>query len=152
MGGSSTGPEGLETLTWGLSVNVMKDLFLHGPLSIPGFLRSLPVLFVVAGVLTLGFLFWRQLGQDSTTAEVVDVETGETRDLRIVSLLPKDAIAAIDHPSFVNPAEAAPWMEVDEQVIGLSIGGDEKAYPIRMLSRHEIVNDTVGGKPVAITW
>ena len=39
-----------------------------------------------------------------------------------------------------------------EQVQGLSVNGDNRAYPIRMLSRHEIVNDVVGGEPVAVTW
>ena len=43
-------------------------------------------------------------------------------------------------------------MDGDEQVLGLSIDGDSRAYPIKMLSRHEIVNDVVGGKPVAVTW
>ena len=131
---------------------MIKELFLHGPLSIPGFLRSLPVLFVAAGVVTLGFLFWRQLGHDATNVDVVDVETGETTNLRIISILPRDAIAAINHPRFVDSAKAARWMEQDEQVIGLAIEGEEKAYPIKILSRHEIVNDTVGGKPVAVTW
>ena len=99
-----------------------------------------------------GLLFWRQLGHDATNVDVVDVETGETTNLRIISILPRDAIAAINHPRFVDSAKAARWMEQDEQVIGLAIEGEEKAYPIKILSRHEIVNDTVGGKPVAVTW
>ena len=37
-------------------------------------------------------------------------------------------------------------------VIGLEIQSEAKAYPINVLSRHEIVNDVVGGKPVAVTW
>ena len=43
-------------------------------------------------------------------------------------------------------------MRPEELVIGLSINGDSRAYPINILSRHEIVNDVVGGKPVAVTW
>jgi hypothetical protein len=43
-------------------------------------------------------------------------------------------------------------MDPDERVIGLSINGDNRAYPLKLMSRHEIVNDTVGGKPVAVTW
>ena len=43
-------------------------------------------------------------------------------------------------------------MQANERVIGLSIDGDSRAYPLNMLSRHEIVNDTVGGVPVAVTW
>lgn len=39
-----------------------------------------------------------------------------------------------------------------EGVLGLVINGDARAYPVRLLSLHEIVNDTVGGRPVAVTW
>lgn len=70
----------------------------------------------------------------------------------IVQLLPRDAIPAIDHPQFVGVREAEAWMDPDEHVVGLAIGGDRRAYPIRMLSVHEIVNDVVGGRKVAITW
>ena len=53
---------------------------------------------------------------------------------------------------FVSSTEAQAWMTPSEQVIGLEIEGETKAYPINMLSRHEIVDDVVGGKPVAVTW
>ena len=43
-------------------------------------------------------------------------------------------------------------MRDGEQVIGLDIGGQVKAYPINILSRHEIVNDVVGVTPLAVTW
>ena len=43
-------------------------------------------------------------------------------------------------------------MASDERVLGVSINGDHRAYPLNLLSRHEIVNDTVGGVPVAVTW
>jgi hypothetical protein len=63
---------------------------------------------------------------------------------------PKDGIPAIDAPAF------APVAEVDlpgnEPVIGLSIGGESRAYPMRILMWHEIVNDEVQGHPVAVTW
>ena len=74
------------------------------------------------------------------------------RTLELVTLLPFDAIPAILDPSFVTPAEAEEWMDPNEQVLGLSINGDHRAYSIKMLSRHEIVNDVVGGVPVAVTW
>ena len=70
----------------------------------------------------------------------------------IITVLGYDAIPAILEPKIVNIEEADEWMVPSEQVIGLSINGDHRAYSIPMLSRHEIVNDTVGGKPVAVTW
>ena len=70
----------------------------------------------------------------------------------IITVLGYDAIPAILDPEIVSVEEAAERMAPSEQVIGLSINGDHRAYSIPMLSRHEIVNDTVGGKPVAVTW
>ena len=70
----------------------------------------------------------------------------------IISLLAKDSIQAIDEPKFQTAAVASHAMDPDERVIGLVINGDARAYPIPVLSVHEIVNDEVGGEPVAITW
>lgn len=64
---------------------------------------------------------------------------------------PKDGIPAIDHPVF-EPAAAAKGLLPQEPVIGLVIAGDARAYPLRILHWHEIVNDVVGGVPVAITY
>ena len=73
---------------------------------------------------------------------------------RIFTILGKDAIPAILDPQFVSAAEAdaSGSMRPTEQVIGLSLNGDSRAYPINMLSSHEIANDVVGGVPVAVTW
>lgn len=74
------------------------------------------------------------------------------REVKIVTVLPKDAIRAIDSPRFLQREEARGQMLPNEQVIGLSINGETKAYPVGMLSSHEIVNDVVGGRPLAVTW
>ena len=76
----------------------------------------------------------------------------EERDLEIVTLLPFDAIPAILEPEFVSAEVASEELEDHNLVLGLSINGDHRAYSIPTLSAHEIVNDTVGGKPVAVTW
>ena len=115
-------------------------------------IRVVPLLFLIAAGLTLGFMMLRQLGYDSKKIQVVDMKTGEARSFRIVTVLPRDAIPAINNPTFVPALEAIQWMDSKEQVIGLEIGGEAKAYPINTLSRHEIVNDVVGGEPVSITW
>ena len=72
--------------------------------------------------------------------------------LDIITVLGKDGIPSIDNPRFVGPGEADQQMQSFERVLGVSINGDHRAYPMNMLSRHEIVNDTVGGVPVAVTW
>ncbi len=72
--------------------------------------------------------------------------------LDLVTLLGFDAIPAILDPEFVTAAEADQQMETGEQILGVSINGESRAYSIPMLSRHEIVNDVVGGVPIAVTW
>ncbi len=71
---------------------------------------------------------------------------------QMVTLLGFDAIPAILEPEFVGADIADQWMEPGEQVLGLSINGEHRAYSVPLLSRHEIVNDVVGGVPVAVTW
>ncbi|MCH8087669.1 MAG: DUF3179 domain-containing protein, partial [Chloroflexi bacterium] len=65
-------------------------------------------------------------------------------------LLPRDAIRPIYDPSFVPASQAD--LSARELVIGVSLNGENKAYPIGPLQYREIVNDTVGGVPVLVTW
>ncbi len=89
----------------------------------------------------------------STTTEGEDgVTVEEFQELEIITLLGFDGIPAILDPTFVSAERAEDWMDPDEPVLGLSINGDSRAYSVRMLSQHEIVNDVVGGLPVAVTW
>lgn len=88
---------------------------------------------------------------DASAPATVTSEEDE-RDLEIVTLLPFDAIPAILEPEFVSAEVASEELEDHNLVLGLSIDGDHRAYSIPTLSSHEIVNDTVGGKPVAVTW
>ncbi len=64
---------------------------------------------------------------------------------------PKDGIPAIDRPSFI-PVGDVRDLAPSEPVISIEIGGEARAYPLRVMIWHEIVNDTVGGTPVAVTW
>ncbi|MBI3453862.1 MAG: DUF3179 domain-containing protein [Rhodospirillales bacterium] len=64
---------------------------------------------------------------------------------------PKDGIPAIDNPRFIPIAEIT-GLKPTEPVLTLEINGDVRAYPLRILIWHEIVNDTVGGVPVAVTY
>jgi len=69
----------------------------------------------------------------------------------IQTILPEDAIPALLSPSYI-PATAARDVRGDEEVIGVFIDGDARAFPIATLSAHEIVDDVIGGQPVAVTW
>jgi hypothetical protein len=64
---------------------------------------------------------------------------------------PKDGIPALTGPKYV-PAAKTDYMRPDEQVLGVFLGGVARAYPIRVLSWHEVVNDEFGGQPVLVSW
>ncbi len=87
-----------------------------------------------------------------STDAAVNIGGQGARDVELVTILGKDAIRAIDFPQFISGFEALDQMRPNEPVLGLVIDGDVRAYPTTVLSRHEIVNDVVGGKPLAITW
>jgi len=61
-----------------------------------------------------------------------------------------DAIPPIYDPEFLSADETD--LTGDELVIGLNINGDARAYPAGLLYHREMVNDTVGGVPVVVTW
>jgi len=65
--------------------------------------------------------------------------------------VPKDGIPALSDPKFV-PADEADFLEPDDRVIGVQIDGKAKAYPIKILNWHEVVNDTLSEKPIVITF
>lgn len=68
----------------------------------------------------------------------------------IHTVLPVDAIPAIFEPRFL-PADAADVHD-DSPMIGVSFGGEHRAYSMVLLNAHEIVNDEVGGRAIASTW
>lgn len=65
---------------------------------------------------------------------------------------PKDGIPAIDAPALESVAAAATWLSDRDPVIVFAEGDDVRAYPLAVLIWHEIVNDVVGGRPVAVTF
>ncbi len=64
---------------------------------------------------------------------------------------PRDGIPAIDHPQFTTPA-AADFMRTTDEVLSVTLGGETRAYPLRILVWHEIVNDEIGGIPIVVTY
>ena len=64
---------------------------------------------------------------------------------------PKDGIPALNYPEYL-PATQATFMRAEEQVIGVNLNGIARAYPTRILSWHELVNDRFGRLPVLVSW
>lgn len=65
--------------------------------------------------------------------------------------VPLEGIPALDRPASV-PASRAVWMTDAEQVFGVSLSGQARAYPLRIVGWHEMVNDVVGGEPVTLSY
>ena len=65
---------------------------------------------------------------------------------------PKDGIPSIDRPTFETTAAAGAWLADRSPVISIAIGDDARAYPLAILTQHEIVNDRLGPTPVAVTY
>ena len=91
----------------------------------------------------------RRLQEDfpllDTTKTTVDL-------LDIIGLLPPDAIPSIDEPNFDTVEAAGAWLQAQEPVIAFEHNGDARAYPLHILTWHEIVNDVVGDEPVIVTY
>ncbi len=81
----------------------------------------------------------------------------DTTDLRIdpQSLVTpgpaKDGIPALTNPQ-VTPVADANHVDATARVIGVTIDGESRAYPIRILEYHEVINDQLGDTPIAVTY
>ncbi|NIQ01087.1 MAG: DUF3179 domain-containing protein, partial [Nitrospinaceae bacterium] len=64
----------------------------------------------------------------------------------------KDGIPALLTPKFISAEEAREDVEPSDRVLGVVLNGRAKAYPIKILNWHEIVNDRVGGRAVVVTF
>jgi hypothetical protein len=85
---------------------------------------------------------WPKTDFDKTSVDFDEIMSGGP---------PKDGIPAISNPEFLPVSEISDLGQ-DEPVIGLVVEGEAKAYPLRILTWHEIVNDEIAGVPVLITY
>ena len=65
---------------------------------------------------------------------------------------PRDGIPPIDEPKPTSQAAADKWLSARQPVLAVEVGGQVRAYPIQILVWHEIANDTLGGRPIAVTY
>ncbi len=84
-----------------------------------------------------------------SVAESPSVRGDHVNPNDIITVLPPDAIPAITNPSFDDDIG---WLPGSAWAIGVSIGGVARAYPLAILNWHEIVDDVVGGIPIAVTY
>ncbi len=106
---------------------------------------------------TLPYLRFKQAlfaGQFTDMAQMMDPDAPLTIDPREVMWggVRVDGIPPLESPAQLFPEQAADWLNDSDEVIGIEINGDARAYPIRIIAWHEMVNDTIGGVPVSLAY
>lgn len=82
---------------------------------------------------------------------VETVEIGN-RIVPIIPDVPRNAIPPLDFPIYEENRKSIGWLDSDDMVLGVEFNGDARAYPLKLMNWHEIVNDTVGGVDIVITY
>jgi len=82
------------------------------------------------------------------------------RELVVAAGFPKDGMPALVDPAAMPGSGVVPFNEsrrgkyvvTSDRVVGVILGGEARAYPVRLLNWHEVINDTLGGIPIAVTY
>lgn len=89
----------------------------------------------------------------NNVSPILVVEEKQNRAKLVKSCLSgKDCIPSIDKPKFTNVLEADSYLVEGDMVVGLDRSGEFRAYPLKILNWHEIVNDMVAKEPVVVTF
>ncbi len=86
-----------------------------------------------------------------TDVPIADIVPAKMAKDYVMALVDPGHIAGTDVPT-VNKAQRGKFLVPRDTVIGVAINGDACAYPLRFMIWHEIVNDVVGGVPIAVTY
>lgn len=109
---------------------------------------------VVGVVVLLVVSVWAFTGQRQDPVEAGGsynpVLAGERLPDGFRQLLPRDAITPVYEPTFVAGVDIG-WPE-EAEVIGVTVEGESKAYPVSFLNSREMVVDELGGEPILVTW
>lgn len=108
---------------------------------------------VLGGTAAAGLVGWRVLsnGAEPRRGGEIRDELDKLADAVRQGGPGKDGIPPIDRPRF-GGIGAVPFLHDDDVVFGLSYRGEHRAYPQLVLVWHEIVNDTVAGDPISVTY
>ena len=103
---------------------------------------------LLAAVLPL--LFPLQSGAESKNGFVIDDALVLTAEI-LQGGPPRDGIPSLDYPEFISAGDAG-FLKSKDRVLGIELNGVARAYPIRILNHHEIVNDAFGGHAIVVTY
>lgn len=134
-------------------------------MKVPAIIRSGWWVAPAAAVVTLmvgAVLVAPLFDQASGGARGADFDLADTTVPRkyIVRAMNRDGVRALATPAMIdatevdrfNREERGKMLVPDDRVIGIEISGDARAYPLRLMRWHEVVNDVVGGEPIAVTY
>ena len=126
---------------------------------------------VLTLVLVAGLLTWALLGVMSGTHPVGDGRTLASygfaleplkadRAYLVSSGNPRDFLQTLDNPSTIRGAEMLDYNQnqrrkyvvTTDRVAGVALNGEARAYPLHVLNAHEVINDTLGGVPIAVSY
>jgi hypothetical protein len=117
---------------------------------------------VVVSVLTAWFVMAPLTDRDSDTASGSDfaLDQASVPDDLLVRAMARDGVRVLTEPATMTPAEVDRWNEEkrgkllvpDDRVIGVALGREARAYPLRLMRWHEVVNDVVDGESIAVTY
>ena len=94
-------------------------------------------------VLAVAVTAWADWDYSKHSIPVEDIQSGGP---------PRDGIPALFDPEYISASEADKLLDPAEEVLGLVINGVARAYPIRIMSWHELVNDEIAGTPYLVSW
>jgi len=121
----------------------------------------------------LGFLIFQRFGGErfdlpkgEPKEEIIITKEGEEKEIMVTDGVkhsipleeilsggpPKDGIPSIDSPKFISIGEANEWLRDEEPGIAFSRGNTHRFYPYQIIVWHEIVNDTVEGDRILVTY
>ncbi len=128
---------------------------------------------LATGLLTLGIFLWAVAGAfvrvgspligDGKTVESYGFDLSACtldRALLVAGGLRKDALRSLDEPEVFpgldvadfNARQRGKYLVSNDRVIGVTVNGASRAYPLMVMQCHEIANDTLGGVPIAVTY
>lgn len=87
--------------------------------------------------------FWTLTDFCNTTVPISEIISGGP---------PPDGIPPIDNPNFESIESASAWLQPQSPVLVFAHNGIARAYPLAIMTRHEIVNDEIDGLPIAVTY
>lgn len=84
--------------------------------------------------------------------ERFDITQMQLDPARMHWALGREYFKALTEPKFVSTEKASEWLEDDKRVLLVSIGNEARIYPLDVLRPHELVNDTVGNRPIFVAY